>query len=184
MLLDSQNIIQQTQNWIDKFVIDLNLCPFASSPFRSNNIEYIVNFEGSIENHLQQLADCFIKLDTDSTLETSFLIFSNSYHSFSDYLDLLDLANHLLKDLDYEGTYQIASFHPNYQFEESEKNDASNFSNRSPYPMLHLLRESSLEKAIDNYSNTKQISEKNIQTLRNIGFQKLNKQLNNIINNQ
>lgn len=177
-----QNIIQQTKNWVNDVVINLNLCPFASQPFHSNGIEYTVNCGNFLEQHLHQLAESFTKLDNEADIKTSLLIYPDAYKNFDDYLELLDLANHLLDDLNYTSIYQIASFHPDYRFADSAENDASNFSNRSPYPMLHLIRESSLEKALANYPNSEQIPEDNIKKLRAIGYKNMQDKLNNIIN--
>ena len=180
----NQTVIQQTKNWVEKIVTGLNLCPFASQPFQNDTIEYTVCSGDSIEQHLQQLADCFTRLDAkinnSADIETSLLIYPEAYKKFDNYLELLDYANQLLDDLNYTGTYQIASFHPDYRFAGSTENDASNFSNRSPYPMLHLIRESSLEKAIDNYPNVEQIPENNIRKLREIGYQEMQAKLKNI----
>ena len=161
-------------------MIGLDLCPFASRPFQNNTIEYTVNPGDSTDQHLHQLAECFSRLDASADIETSLLIYPDAYQSFDDYLDLLELANHLLEDLDYAGTYQIASFHPDYRFEGNAEDDASNFSNRSPYPMLHLIRESGLEKAIANYPNVEQIPENNIKKLREIGYQEMQRKLKDI----
>jgi len=181
-----QSVIQQTKNWVEEIVIGLNLCPFASRPFQNNTIEYTVNTGDSIEQHLQQLADGFTRLDAGpndaelnnaQNIETSLLIYPDAYQKFDDYLDFLDLANRLLDDLNYTGCYQIASFHPDYRFADSAEDDASNFSNRSPYPMLHLIRESDLEKAIANYPNVEQIPENNIKKLREIGYKEMQAKL-------
>lgn len=164
-------------------MIALNLCPFASQPFQNNAIEYTVNNGDSTEQHLQQLADCFSRLDESVNIETSLLIYPEAYQNFDSYpdtgsyLDLLYFANHLLEDLNYAGTYQIASFHPDYRFADSTENDASNFSNRSPYPMLHLIRESSLERAISSYPNIEQVPINNIKKLREIGYQVMQEKL-------
>ena len=172
-----QTVIQQTKNWVEKIVIGLNLCPFASQPFQNDSIEYTINTGDSIERHLQQLADCFTRLDQSVDIETSLLIYPEAYQNFDNYLELLDYANQLLDDLNYTGSYQIASFHPDYRFAGSTENDASNFSNRSPCPMLHLIRESSLEKAIANYPNVEQIPENNIRKLREIGYKEMQEKL-------
>ena len=174
-------VIQQTKNWVEQIVIGLNLCPFASRPFHNNHIEYTVNSGDSTEQHLQQLAECFTRLDASADIETSLLIYPDAYQSFDNYLLLLDLASHLLEDMNYAGTYQIASFHPDYRFEGSTEDDASNFSNRSPYPMLHLIRESGLEKAIANYPDVEQVPENNIKKLREIGCEAMQKKLNGIM---
>jgi hypothetical protein len=180
----NQAVIQQTKNWVEEIVIGLNLCPFASQPFHNDAIEYTVNSGDSTEQHLQQLAYCFARLDarsnTKADIETSLLIYPDAYQTFDSYLDLLDIANQLLKDLHYTGIYQLASFHPDYRFAGSLENDASNFSNRSPHPMLHVIRESSLEKAISSYPNIEQVPENNIKNLRAIGYQEMQKKLKNI----
>ncbi len=181
LTISTQDIIQQTENWVNDVVIGLNLCPFASQPFQNNSIEYSVNSGDSLEQHLQCLADSFAKLDDSTDTETSLLIYPDAYQKFDDYLELLDLANQLLIDLNYTGIYQIASFHPDYRFADSAENDAGNFSNRSPWPMLHLIRENSLEKALASYPNSEKIPENNIKKLREIGYKKMQAKLNNII---
>lgn len=173
MIPSDQLVIQQTKDWIEQVVIGFKLCPFASQPFQNDSIEYVVNADDSIEHHLQQLAGYLSTLDESPTVETSLLIYPDAYQEFDDYLDFLYLANQLLEDLDYPGTYQIASFHPDYRFEGSDEDDAGNFSNRSPYPMLHLIRESSLEKAISSYPDIEQVPVNNIKKLREIGFEAL-----------
>ena len=176
-----KTVIQQTKNWVEEIVIGLNLCPFASRPFQNETIEYIVNSGDSIERHLQQLADCFTHLDSSAEIETSLLIYPDAYQQFDDYLELLDFANQLLDDLDYTGIYQVASFHPLYRFEGSAEDDASNYSNRSPYPMLHLIRESDLEKAITNYPDIEQVPENNIKKLREIGYKEMQDKLKKLV---
>ena len=175
-----QAVIQHTKNWVENIVIGLDLCPFASQPFQNNTIEYVVHPGNSTEQHLHQLAESFTRLDASADIETSLLIYPDAYQAFDDYLDLLDIVNHLLEDLDYAGTYQIASFHPYYRFEGSAEDDASNFSNRSPYPMLHLIRESGLEKAIANYPDIEQVPENNIKKLREIGYHEMQAKLKKI----
>jgi len=175
-----QTVIKQTQIWVEEIAIGLDLCPFAAQPFRDKRIEYTVINGDSTQQHLQQLADSFQLLDNDPAIETSLLIYSKAYQTFDDYLDWLDYANHLLEDLKYTGNYQIASFHPDYRFAGSTKNDASDFTNRSPYPMLHLLREKSLESAVDNFSNIEQVPKNNIKKLEKIGYEEMRKKLKKI----
>ncbi len=134
-----------------------------------------------MELDLQQLAACFNQLDESTDIETSLAIFPHGYQSFDDYLELLHLANLLLEDLNYTGVYQLASFHPEYLFAGSDKNDASNFTNRSPYPMLHLIREDSLERAIASYENIEQVPQDNINRLQAIGYQAMQQTLNKIM---
>ncbi len=181
--MNNKNLItiQQTKNWVEQIVIGLNLCPFAAKPFQNNSIEYTVITGDSIEQHLQQLADSFARLDSSTKIETSLLIFPDAHQTFEQYLMLLELANHLLEDLNYAGIYQLASFHPQYRFQDSTEDDASDFTNRSPYPMLHLIREDSLEQAIANYPNIKQVPINNIKRLRDIGYKEMQNKLKNII---
>ena len=179
-----QVIIQQTKNWVKEIVIDLNLCPFAAKPFSDNTIDYIVastdNNEPHIEQHLLQLADCFNTLDDSPEIATSLLIFPEKYNQFDDYLELLELANLLLEDLNYTGTYQLASFHPKYLFEDSTEDDVSNFTNRSPYPMFHIIREADLEDAIASYPNIETVPENNIKKLQEIGYKEMQRNLKKI----
>ncbi|HHJ36499.1 MAG TPA: DUF1415 domain-containing protein [Gammaproteobacteria bacterium] len=178
---DTETIIQQTKNWVSEIVIDLQLCPFASAAFNTNNIDYTVVHRRDITRHLQQIADCFTFLDDHENIETQLLIFSDAYKDFDNYLDLLHLANQILEDLKYTGIYQLASFHPLYRFADSMDNDASNYSNRSPYPMLHILREKSLEQAITGYPDIEKVPEKNIRKLNKIGYVRMRKKLDSIV---
>lgn len=175
-----QTIILQTKNWVEEIVIGLNLCPFAAQPFQNNSIEYTVITGDSTEQHLQQLADNFSLLDNNPDIETSLLIYPDDYQNFDDYLDWLDYANYLLDDLNYSGHYQIASFHPDYRFAGSTKSDASNFTNRSPWPMLHLIRERSLETALASYPDIEQVPKNNIKKLQKIGYAAMQKKLKSI----
>ena len=112
----NQTVIQQTKSWVEEIVIALNLCPFASQPFHNDSIEYTVNTGNSTEQHLQQLADCFSRLDAGTSnnadIETSLLIYPEAYQDFESYLDLLELANYLLEDLNYTGIYRSQVFIP------------------------------------------------------------------------
>jgi len=176
----TENVIRQTKNWIDEVVIGLSLCPFAAPVVANSSIKYIVCNGDKTEQHLQQLGDIFTGLDNEPDIETSLLIFAKTYKAFDDYLELLHLANLLLEDLGYCGIYQLASFHPDYRFADSAENDASNFSNRSPFPMLHTLRESSVEKAVSGYADIEQLPQINIEKLRQIGSEALQQTLDHI----
>ena len=180
MTIPTQKIVQQTKNWVSEVVIGLNLCPFAAQPFNDNRIEYIVSHNDGIEQDLQELAVCFSILENKVEVETILLIFPQAYKQFDNYLELLYLANLLLDDLNLSGIYQLASFHPEYHFEGSDLNDASNFSNRSPYPMLHILREKSVERAIKSYNHVEKIPEINVKNLQAIGFDVMQQTLKDI----
>ena len=179
-----EKAIRQTKAWIEQVVIGLNLCPFASKPVKDNKVAYITASDATMEQHLQRLADCFKQLDSSFDIETSLLIFPESYPSFDDYLELLHLCNLLLDDLRYSGVYQLASFHPAYCFENSDEDDAANFTNRSPYPMLHIIRESSVEKAVENFEGIEKVPERNVSTLRKLGCRKMEKILQDVLQAQ
>jgi len=173
----NQSIIQQTKDWVSQIVIDLQLCPFASAAFSSDSIDYTIIPRNDITIHLHQIANSYSVFDNDTTIETQLLIFPEAYQDFEDYLDLLHLANQILKDLKYIGIYQLASFHPLYRFADSAEKDAANYSNRSPYPMLHVLRESSLDKAIASHPNIDNVPQNNIDKLEEIGYLTMKKRL-------
>lgn len=180
MTTSTENVIRQTKTWIDEVVIRLSLCPFAAPVVANNSIKYVVSSGDKTEQHLMQLGDIFTRLDKEPDIETSLLIFTRIYSAFDDYLDLLHLANMLLDDLGYCGIYQLASFHPDYHFADSTEDDASNFSNRSPFPMLHILRENSVEKAVNGYGDIEHLPQNNIVKLRQIGNKALRQTLDQI----
>jgi hypothetical protein len=158
----TEKAITQTINWINKVVIGCNFCPFAAKVLNDNKVNYCVEES----NNPSQCLDFFLKellfLDANPTIETSFLIFTNVLKNFDEYLQFVSKAESLLKKNEYSGIYQVASFHPNYLFADSKEEDAENYTNRSIYPMVHLLRESSIDKAVEFYTNTHSIPEKNI----------------------
>lgn len=182
MTFSEQLVIQHTKNWIEQVVIGLNLCPFAAPVFKANRIAYLVMEDSDMAVHLQRLAACLADLENTATIETSLLIYPETYGQFDDYLDFLEISNSLLQELNYTGSYQLASFHPDYLFEGSTEDDASNYSNRSPYPMLHLLRERSIETAISSYPDVERVPDNNIKKLRQIGLEKMQSIIRHILN--
>ncbi len=178
-MISSKNIIKRTQCWISQFIIQHNICPFAKREFEKNSIHYEVVMSEKIENQLQELIYSCEQLDRESGVETSLLITPNGLSEFDNFLDFLELANNLISQQGYEGIYQLASFHPNYCFDGVETSDASNFTNRSPYPMLHLIREASIEKALKNYPKPEKIPIRNIEYTKKMGAKALKELLNN-----
>lgn len=167
---DHQLIINQTQTWLKTVIIAHTLCPFAKREFESGSIRYAVIGAADLENQLEAVIDHCISLDQDMSRETTLLIFPESLSQFEDYLDLLGLATALLKEQGYEGTYQLASFHPRYRFDGTDDADPSNYTNRSPYPMLHILREASVEAALKRYPDPENIPTRNIKLTQKIGL--------------
>ena len=169
-MTDHSTIIHQTQNWVRSVIVGLNFCPFAKRELERQSIHYQVSDNADLEACLHELIDECQRLDKHPEIETTLLIFAKGHHAFDDYLHLVELANALLIQQGYEGKYQLASFHPDYCFEGENETDAANYTNRSPYPMLHLIREASLEKALDNYPDPESIPERNIALARSKGL--------------
>ncbi|HWM93004.1 MAG TPA: DUF1415 domain-containing protein [Thermoanaerobaculia bacterium] len=172
--MDSKvEIIAETKEWLEKAVIGLNLCPFAKAVHLGDRIRYVVSDAESPES---LLADLLEELRTMAAadpgeIETTLLIHPRVLTDFLDYNDFLDVADAALADLDLVGEIQVASFHPQYQFAGTEADDIENYTNRSPYPILHLLRESSVDAAVAAFPDTAQIYESNIETLRALGHE-------------
>ena len=166
-----EEIISQTKEWIERVVIGLNFCPFAAKPVKEKLVRYKVEENTTINTALQTLIRECIRLEEEVSIETSFIIFPNHFNDFETYLDLVDLAEQLMEKEGYEGVFQVASFHPLYMFADSEESDPANYTNRSPYPMLHLLREEKLEAALKKYPNPEAIPERNIITARKLGLE-------------
>jgi hypothetical protein len=171
--MPDQQIISNTQHWLSSFVIAYNICPFARREQERNSIRYQVIAGDSIEASLETLIGECEHLDSDPGTETTLLIFANGFSQFEDFLDLLAIAEQLMMDQGYEGIYQLASFHPDYCFADADNNDPGNYTNRSPYPMLHIIREASIEKALANYPDPAGIPERNIEITRQLGLEKL-----------
>jgi uncharacterized protein len=171
--LTDDTVIAATRNWLEKAVIGLNLCPFARAVYADNRIRYAVSDATTAEALLETLASELQALaDADETVtETTLLIHPLVMGDFLDYNDFLEIADALVADLGFEGVLQVASFHPQYQFADSSAGDVDNCTNRSPYPTLHLLRESSVERAVAAHPDTEQIYRDNIKTLRQLGHE-------------
>jgi uncharacterized protein len=169
--------INETKKWLESVIIVHNICPFAKRVFDSNGIHFAVENSTEMETCLENLLDECARLDENDAIETTLLIYAKAFMDFDAYLDFVEIAERLLEVEDYEGIYQVASFHPNYCFDGSTENDAANYTNRSPYPMLHLLRENSLEKALENYPNPDEIPENNIKLTRELGLKKMRETL-------
>ena len=165
----TESIIARTRQWIETVVVGMNFCPFAKREMRHNTVRFIVSSDLDIESVLLQLIDECTHLDVDDGTQTTLLILPEGFADFDDYLDLAGLAEDLLADRGYEGVYQVASFHPDYRFADADADDPANYTNRSPYPMLHLLREDGLEAAIASYTDPDAIAENNIAKARALG---------------
>jgi len=170
---NDQQLVTTTQNWLKTIIIEHNICPFAKRELNRGSIHFVANHDTDVEKCLLNLLLECDRLNIDPDIETTLVIYDNAFISFDDYLDFLELAEALLLEQDYEGIYQLASFHPDYCFEGAKQDDPANYTNRSPYPMLHLLRESSIELALASYPHPENIPQKNIKSLRELGLTKI-----------
>ena len=169
----AEEVVAATRTWLERAVIGLNLCPFARPVHLHNRIRYFVSAAQSRQRLLEDLMAELHALDIadPEQCETTLLIHPHVLADFADYNDFLGQADDAVAELGLEGVIQVASFHPRYQFEDAGADDIENYTNRSPYPMLHLLREASVERAVTTYPDTADIYRKNIVTLRGLGHE-------------
>ena len=160
-----------TRRWLERAVIGLNLCPFAKTVVAREQVRFVLSDATTPEALLAELGEELLRLrDTPAEqIDTTLLIHPQVLGDFLDYNDFLDDADALVEALALDGVLQVASFHPDYQFAGSAPDDVENFTNRAPYPILHLLREDSVARAVSAFPDPDAIVERNIETLRTIG---------------
>jgi hypothetical protein len=161
----------ETQHWLEKAVIGLNLCPFAKSVHVKKQVRYAITAAETADELLAEVANEFrLMTDTDpKALDTTLLVHPRAMVDFLDYHFFLQETDALLKNEGYEGIYQIASLHPQYEFAGTDPDDIENFTNRSPYPTLHLLREASIDRAVSAFPDPERIYERNMEVMRRLG---------------
>lgn len=172
-LENDEEIIQSVRQWVETFVVGMNLCPFAKRELVKNRVRFVTTAATTAEQLLQVLQTELELLNADPSVETTLLIHPAVLQDFYDFNDFLGCADILLLDMELEGIYQVASFHPDYQFGGTRSGDAENYTNRAPYPVLHLLREESLERVIADYPDVDDIPERNIELMNSLGQDKL-----------
>ncbi|MYN07858.1 DUF1415 domain-containing protein [Pseudoduganella aquatica] len=172
-IADHATVIAQTQKWLEKAVIGLNLCPFAKAVHIKNQIRYVVTDAATDEELMEVLMDELELLaeTNPEKIDTTLIIHPQVLNDFEDYNDFLDVADGALEEMDLDGILQVASFHPDYQFADTDKNDIGNYTNRSPYPTLHLLREESVDRAVEAFPEAEDIFEKNLETMEKLGHE-------------
>ena len=170
-----EKVVSATIAWLERFVIGLNLCPFARAIHVKNHIRYVVSHARKSSVLLEDLRQELLSFAGCSAdqVDSVLLIHPHALNDFANYSGFLELCNLLIAELDLEGVVQIASFHPDYQFAENEAEDVTNYTNRSPYPMLHLLRESSVTRALESFPNSENIVNRNISLMKAMGKAKL-----------
>jgi hypothetical protein len=170
---DDEAIVAATRGWVERAVIGLNLCPFAKSVYVKEQVRYVVSPATTPEELLETLMDEFQLLSDTSAekVDTTLLIHPFVLADFEDFNEFLDVADAALEDMQLDGELQVASFHPDYQFADTDENDISNYTNRAPYPILHLLREDSIARAVEAFPDAAEIFEKNIATMEELGHE-------------
>ena len=171
--------IADTRRWLEKAVIGLNLCPFAKAVYVKQQVRFVLSDASTPEALLEELAEELVLLrDTPAErIDTTLIVHPDVLGDFLDYNDFLDNADAAVEALDLQGILQVASFHPQYQFAGTAPHDVSNYTNRAPYPTLHLLREDSVERAVAAFPDPGVIVERNIATLDELGVDGWNKLL-------
>ncbi len=169
-LISDQDITSRVQTWVESVVIGLNLCPFAKAVVGKKQVRYAVVRAGSTDAIADALCDemaLLAKTKVEIT-DTTLLIALGALDDFEAYNEFLGVADALIEGLGFTGIFQIASFHPRYQFADTEANDVTNFTNRAPYPILHILREESVERAVAAFPDAATIYERNMETMRTL----------------
>jgi len=169
------DVQKEVERWLDEVVIGLNLCPFARLPRSNNQVRFVTSDAETSENLLSQLHDelKFLEKTSPKEVETTLVILPSMLADFDDYNQLLDVVDELLMTFQWEGVFQIASFHPNYCFADTEENSVENLTNRSPYPILHIIREASMEKALKNMTAPDEVFKRNITTMHQLSIDEI-----------
>lgn len=169
--MSDEEILAATRLWLEKAVIGLNLCPFAKAVYVKNQVRLVVSRARHADDLLEELdreLDLLVATPADE-IDTTLLIHATLFEDFLDFNDFLEVADGVLEEHALEGVIQLASFHPRFQFDGTEPDDISNYTNRAPFAMLHLLREASVEKAVEAFPEAEAIFEENIKTLGKLG---------------
>ena len=179
MNVAKQSAITVTRAWVSDFVVGLNMCPFAAPMLKNERLRIIGDTStdlAAIESML--LSECQRLAEADPNDHgTTLIVYEQVAEQFFEYLDLVDRLNRLMNKQGWSGIFQLATFHPEYCFEGVSSDDLSHFTNRSPWPMVHLIREDDISRAVDTYADIALVAEKNVETLRKMGALKLRKLL-------
>jgi len=171
--VSESQIVNATRKWVEDVVVGYNLCPFAKRELVRDRVRFVVSSAETEDELVQAVHEELQRLNDEPEIETTLLVHPQVLQDFSAYNEFLDVTDGLLAYLELEGVFQIASFHPDYQFADTDPDAAENYTNRSPYPMLHLLREASLERAIESYPDVEGIPQRNIELMDELGVEKM-----------
>ena len=169
--MTDEQVLAQTRHWLEKAVIGLNLCPFAKSVYVKNQVRLVVSHARHADDLLEELdRELDLLVATPATeIDTTLLIHPTLFEDFLDFNDFLEVAEGVVDEHELEGVVQLASFHPQFQFDGTEPDEIGNYTNRAPFAMLHLLREESVERAVEAFPEAESIFEQNIATLERLG---------------
>lgn len=165
-------VIAAMRHWLEKAVIGLNLCPFAKSVYVANRVRFVVSDARHLDAFLEQLDDeiDLLAAADPAEVDTTLLIHPTLFEDFEVFNEVVGIAEEAVEEHELEGVLQVASFHPQFQFADTEPDDLGNYTNRAPYPTLHLLREASIEGALEHYPHDPDsIFERNIETMEKLG---------------
>lgn len=166
-----EQVLEKTRLWLEKAVIGLNLCPFAKAVYVKNQVRMVVSKARHADDLLEELdreLDLLVATPAEE-IDTTLLIHPTLFEDFLDFNDFLEVADGVVDEHELEGVIQLASFHPQFQFDGTEPDDISNYTNRAPFAILHLLREESVDKAVEAFPEADAIFEQNIATLEKLG---------------
>ncbi len=175
--MNHADIELQCRHWVEHVIIRYGICPFAKSVFATDDIQYRIIDSSDLEQQAMSLMGQLQLMKTNPTPETALLVFPTGVEDFEDYLLLLEVCNQLLEQRQETDVIQLASFHPDYLFEGEPEDSPSHFSNRSPWPIIHLIRQDSIARALENFAEPESIPERNIALMHQIGHTKLEQQL-------
>lgn len=170
--MQDEAVIAAMRLWVEKAVIGLNLCPFAKSVYVKNQVRFVVSHATHLDGFLEDLDRelDFLATADPQVVDTTLLIHPTLLPDFHDFNDLTIIAESAVEEHGLEGVIQVASFHPKFQFADTDADDIGNYTNRAPFPTLHLIREESLERAVAAIPNAEEIFERNIETLQKLGL--------------
>ena len=169
--MTDEEVLEKTRHWLEAAVIGLNLCPFAKAVYVKNQVRWVISKARHADDLLEELdreLDLLVATPADE-IDTTLLIHPTLFEDFLDFNDFLEIAEGVVEEHGLEGVIQLASFHPRFQFDGTEPDDISNYTNRAPFAILHLLREESVERAVEAFPDADAIFEANIQTLEKLG---------------
>ncbi len=175
--MDDSTLTRIVCRWLETVVIGLELCPFAARPLQEDRVRFTVCHATTDDGLLAALQAELELMENDPGIETTLLIHPEVLQDFDAYNQFLDVTDALLEALDLKGVYQIASFHPEYRFAGTAADDAENYSNRSPVPLLQILREASVEAVVNDYPDIEGIPDRNIATLQRLGIEHMKAEL-------